>query len=122
MERSIRRALENRNKNHLFPFIWVTGDETEEVLREEVLAVYRSGIRGFIIEGRPAKDYCGQGWWDTAGILLDEAKRHEMKVWFLDDAHFPSGYANGAIVREPDGGAGAGVYGHGAGGASQTAG
>ena len=100
MERSIRRALENRNKNHLFPFIWVTGDETEEVLREEVLAVYRSGIRGFIIEGRPAKDYCGQGWWDTAGILLDEAKRHEMKVWFLDDAHFPSGYANGAIVRE----------------------
>ena len=42
MEQSIARALEQKNDNHLFPFIRVTGDETEEVLREEVVAVYRS--------------------------------------------------------------------------------
>ncbi|MDR0375556.1 MAG: hypothetical protein LBH85_07510, partial [Treponema sp.] len=29
--------------------------------------------------------------------ILDEAKKLGMKVWILDDAHFPTGYANGAV-------------------------
>ena len=30
-------------------------------------------------------------------IILDEAKKHGMKVWILDDSHFPTGFANGAL-------------------------
>lgn len=30
-------------------------------------------------------------------IILEEARRLGMKVWILDDSHFPTGYANGAL-------------------------
>lgn len=30
-------------------------------------------------------------------VILDEARKRDMKVWILDDSHFPTGYANGAI-------------------------
>lgn len=35
-------------------------------------------------------------------VILDEAKKRNMKVWILDDSHFPTGYANGALEKEPD--------------------
>lgn len=30
-------------------------------------------------------------------IIIDEAKKRDMRVWILDDAHFPTGFANGWI-------------------------
>jgi len=30
-------------------------------------------------------------------ILLEEAQKRDMQVWILDDSHFPTGYANGAL-------------------------
>ncbi len=35
-------------------------------------------------------------------IILDEAVKRGMKVWILDDSHFPTGYANGALEDKPD--------------------
>ena len=35
-------------------------------------------------------------------VILDEAVKRNMKVWILDDSHFPTGYANGALEKEPD--------------------
>ena len=32
-------------------------------------------------------------------IILDEARKRNMKVWILDDAHFPTGQAAGAMVN-----------------------
>jgi len=32
-------------------------------------------------------------------IILDAVRRRGMKVWILDDSHFPSGYANGALEQ-----------------------
>ena len=31
-------------------------------------------------------------------VILSEARQRNMKVWILDDCHFPTGYANGAIA------------------------
>lgn len=33
-------------------------------------------------------------------LILSEAKKRNMRVWLLDDAHFPTGYANGKIRDE----------------------
>ena len=30
-------------------------------------------------------------------IVLDEARKRDMRIWILDDKHFPTGYANGLI-------------------------
>ena len=33
-------------------------------------------------------------------IILDEARTRGMKVWILDDSHFPTGYCNGKMEDE----------------------
>lgn len=33
-------------------------------------------------------------------IVLNEAKKRDMKLWILDDKYFPTGYANGLIEKK----------------------
>ena len=87
--------------NHIFPFLWMRGEE-ESILREELSKIRECGIRAVCVEARPHDDFCGPGWWHDMDIVLDEAKKHDMKVWILDDKHFPTGYANGGIERHPE--------------------
>lgn len=81
---------------HIFPFLWLHG-EPEQVLREYMEAIYNANIRGVCVESRPHPDFCGPQWWHDLGIIVDEARNRQMKVWILDDSHFPTGYANGAL-------------------------
>lgn len=101
MREFVREAMENRTENYLLPLFWQHG-EPEETLREYVRAIDHANIRAFCIEARPHPDYLGSGWWRDVDILLDEAKKRKMKVWFMDDAHFPTGYAAGALRNAPD--------------------
>lgn len=101
MRKFVRQAVENNTENYLLPLFWQHG-ESEETLREYVKAIYDANIRAFCIEPRPHPDYLGEGWWRDLDILLDEAKQRNMKVWFMDDAHFPTGYAAGALRNAPE--------------------
>lgn len=83
-------------ENYILPFLWMRG-EKEEVIREELSKICECGIRAVCVEARPHDDFCGPGWWHDMDIVLDEAKKKGMKVWILDDRHFPTGYANGLI-------------------------
>ena len=85
--------------DHIFPFLWMRG-ESEEVMRREMQAIYDCGIRAVCVEARPHKDFCGPGWWHDMDIILDEAEKRGMRVWILDDKHFPTGYANGLIEEK----------------------
>ncbi|MBQ8054316.1 MAG: glycoside hydrolase family 2 [Lachnospiraceae bacterium] len=89
------------NNNYIFPFLWMRG-EPEEVIREEIGKIAECGIRAVCVEARPHKDFCGPGWWHDMDIVLDEAKKRDMKIWILDDKHFPTGYANGLIEQHPE--------------------
>lgn len=86
------------NNNYIFPFLWMRG-EGEAVIRTEIEKIYECGIRAICIEARPHDDFCGPGWWHDVDIVLDEARKREMKIWILDDKHFPTGYANGLIEK-----------------------
>lgn len=86
-------------KNYILPFLWMRGEE-EEILREEMEKIYECGIRAVCVEARPHDDFCGPGWWHDMDIILDEAKKRDMKIWILDDKHFPTGYANGLIEKK----------------------
>jgi hypothetical protein len=96
MNTRIREVLERRSGNYILPFFWQHG-EGEAVLREEMARIHESGIGAVCVESRPHPDFCGSGWWRDMDIVLDEARRRGMRVWILDDAHFPSGFANGWI-------------------------
>ena len=84
---------------YIAPLFWQRG-ERPEVLREEIRQMAGAGVDAFVVESRPHPDFLGPGWWDTLDVILDEARRHGLKVWIFDDKIYPTGYANGAIPRQ----------------------
>ena len=96
----LNQLLRGKVENHIMPFLWVHGED-EDTYRNMVRVIHEANIGAFCIEARPHKDFCGETWWRDLDILLDEAKKRDMRVWILDDKHFPTGYANGAAETAP---------------------
>ena len=99
MER-VQQVLENRGENYILPFYWQHGED-EETLREGMKRIHEAGIGAVCMESRPHPDFVGPKWWEDMDIILDEAHKRGMKVWILDDAHFPTGYINGRLAEFP---------------------
>lgn len=87
-------------QDYILPFFWQHG-ESEEKLREYMKIINESNISAVCVESRPHPDFCGVRWWKDMQVILDEARRRDMRVWILDDSHFPTGYANGAVEKAP---------------------
>lgn len=83
-------------ENGLYPFFWQHGEEPE-VLSLYMEKIAASGMKGICVEARPHPDFVGDKWWKDMDIILSEAKKLGMKMWILDDSHFPTGFANGKI-------------------------
>lgn len=83
-------------ESRIAPLFWQHG-EPAAVLREELQQMRAVGIRECVLESRPHPDYLGTGWWESVDAILDEADRLGMRVWFFDDAAYPSGFAYGRI-------------------------
>ncbi len=98
---ALERNLNGKGKNYLMPFLWLHG-ESEDVLRDMMAAVDGAGIGAVCVESRPHPDFAGPKWWSDMDVILDEARERGMKVWILDDSHFPTGFANGAIKNRDD--------------------
>ena len=96
MDTRVAEVLAGKQVSYILPFFWQQG-ESEEILREYMGAIYNSGIYEVCVESRPHPDFYGPGWWRDMGIIMNEARTRGMRVWLLDDAHFPTGYANGAF-------------------------
>lgn len=86
-------------ENHLFPFFWQHGED-EKVLVEYVEKIYQSGMKSVCVESRPHPDFVGEKWWQDLDVIIRECQKRKMKVWILDDSHFPTGFANGKIKKE----------------------
>jgi hypothetical protein len=65
-------------------------------------AVHSANIGAVCVESRPHPDFAGPQWWHDMDIILDEARKLGMKVWILDDSHFPTGFANGKMSTAPE--------------------
>ena len=96
----LEQALENKGDNYILPFFWQHGED-EETLREYMNAIHAANIGAVCVESRPHPDFAGDKWWTDMNVILDEAKKLGMKVWILDDSHFPTGFANGAMKDAP---------------------
>ena len=46
MKKTIYECLENKHDSYILPFLWLHGEPQERV-KEEILAIYNSGIREF---------------------------------------------------------------------------
>ncbi|MBQ7334958.1 MAG: glycosyl transferase family 2 [Clostridia bacterium] len=99
MYSALKDVLQGTEENYLLPFYWQHGDHTEQI-PAQMERIYNSGCRAVCVESRPHKDFCGDGWWRDMDIILAEAQKRDMKVWILDDDHFPTGHANGQIAKK----------------------
>ncbi len=97
----MNEVLAGREGNYLIPFFWQNGGG-EVPIREEMKAIRQSGIRAVCVESRVHPDFLGPDWWRDMDVIMEEARRLDMRVWVLDDAHFPTGYANGAVRTHPE--------------------
>jgi len=96
----LTEVLKGNGQNYILPFFWQHG-ESEEILREYVNVIHDANIGAFCVESRPHPDFCGSKWWEDMDVILEEAGKLGMKVWILDDSHFPTGYAAGAVENAP---------------------
>ncbi|MCX4315064.1 MAG: glycosyl hydrolase [Lachnospiraceae bacterium] len=95
----LKQVLQEQGDNYILPFFWQHGEE-EEVLRDYVRAIHDANIGALCIESRPHEEFGKEKWWQDVDIILEECKNYGMKVWILDDKHFPTGYANGILEGE----------------------
>ncbi|MGN1345219.1 MAG: hypothetical protein ACI4V1_00415 [Eubacteriales bacterium] len=98
MYKPLSDVLSGCEANYMLPFYWQHGDHYDTI-PDEVERIFQSGARAFCVESRPHKDFCGDGWWRDMDRILDEAEKRGMKVWILDDDHFPTGHAAGHIAK-----------------------
>ena len=98
-----QQVLEGTYDNHVLPFLWMKG-ESHKTIAEYLEKIAGADIHEVCLESRPHPDFCGEGWWRDLRFVIDECRQLGLKLWILDDAHFPTGFANGAVkeaVPEP---------------------
>ena len=100
MNETIQKLLNGEWENHILPFFWQHGED-EATLREYMKVIHEANCGAVCVESRPHPDFCGEKWWRDMDVILDEARKRGMKVWILDDSHFPTGFANGAVKTTP---------------------
>lgn len=101
MNRRMMDLVGGTPENYIMPFFWQHGAE-ESTLREYMEKIDSCGIHAVCLEARPHPDYVGPKWWQDVDVIMDEARHRGMRVWILDDSHFPTGYANGAVRNAPE--------------------
>lgn len=100
MTQRLADVLQQHEDNDLLPFLWQRG-EGERLIREEIARVHEAGIRALCVEARPHPDFLGPHWWQDMDVIMQEARTCGMRVWVLDDAHFPTGHAAGRLKSAP---------------------
>ncbi len=102
MKSALTDIFEGKEQNYLLPFYWQHGNHRDKI-PAQIDDIQKSGAQAFCVEARPHNDFGGAGWWKDLELILSEAKKRGMKVWLLDDDHFPTGHANGMIQKKyPD--------------------
>ncbi|QTF09998.1 glycoside hydrolase [Brenneria izadpanahii] len=99
MMKKLHEINRGEEGNYLFPFLWLHGED-EATLTRHVDAIAQAGMRAFCVEARPHPDFLGERWWRDMDVVMDRARQKGMRVWLLDDAHFPTGGANGRVRRD----------------------
>ena len=95
----LHEVLTRNEANYLLPFYWQHGTHRDRI-PAQVRRIYDSGCRALCVESRPHPGFGGPDWWADMDIILAECQRLGMKVWILDDQHFPTGYANGLVGKK----------------------
>lgn len=99
------RLSEAKQKQDMYrprPF-WSWNDHLEEHrLKEQVRAMKRAGLGGFFMHARVGlrTPYFSEEWFNAIRTCIDEAVQLGLEPWGYDENGYPSGIADGIVVRE----------------------
>ena len=86
------------------PF-WSWNDKlTENELRRQIRNMHDLKINGFFMHARGGleTEYLSEEWYDAVKVSVDEAKKLGMEAWSYDENGWPSGFAGGKLLDDPD--------------------
>ena len=86
------------------PF-WSWNDRLEEgELRRQIRRMLDIGMHGFFMHARGGlkTPYLGDEWFAAVNACVDEAEKYGMEAWAYDENGWPSGFAGGALLADPE--------------------
>jgi hypothetical protein len=80
----------------------INGAVDREVLARDLDTAARLGFHAVTVQpGRGNKEaYLSPEYFQMFRVLVEEAKKRDLRVWIIDDAGYPSGFAGGLISTE----------------------
>jgi hypothetical protein len=84
------------------PYYGLNGIVTLEVLQRDMDTAKRLGFHAVTVQpGRGNKEeYLSPAYFALFKQLVEEARKRDLRVWIIDDAGYPSGFAGGLISKE----------------------
>ena len=85
------------------PFWFLNDTLDKDTLKQQLYSFYEKGIRGFVLHPRKGlpvtQKYLSETFLDYVEFLVEEAAKLQMVVFLYDEAMYPSGAANGMVVK-----------------------
>jgi len=100
----IIKQIQNDKTHAGIPF-WSWNDKLEEdELRRQIRNMKDLGMRGFFMHARGGLEtgYMSKDWFDCVRVCIDEAKNLGMEAWAYDENGWPSGFAGGELLKNPE--------------------
>ena len=84
------------------PYYGLNGLVDREVLARDLDKAVKLGFHAVTVQpGRGNKEaYLSPEYFQMFKVLVEEAKKRDLRVWIIDDAGYPSGFAGGLISTE----------------------
>lgn len=99
MDRRIQENLSGKTSSYTAPFLWLMDENSADIV-STLDDIRSAGVRAICLESRTHSEFCRDGWWKDLDVIFAECEKRDMKVWILDDKHFPTGYANGIFEEK----------------------
>jgi hypothetical protein len=104
MKRFIQEIREHSLEYGSIPF-WSWNDKLEPAeLRRQINVMHDLKMNGFFMHARCGLEtkYLSNEWFKAIKISIDEAKKLGMEAWSYDENGWPSGFADGILLKDPD--------------------
>ena len=100
----IRDVSKNAISHGGLPF-WSWNDRLEEdELRRQIRNMHELEMNGFFMHARGGleTEYMSDEWHRAIEVCIDEARRLGMEAWAYDENGWPSGFAGGKLLDDPE--------------------
>ena len=100
----IRDVSKNADSHGSLPF-WSWNDRLEEAeLRRQIRNMHALHMKGFFMHARGGleTEYMSEDWYRAIEVCIDEAKNLGMEAWAYDENGWPSGFAGGKLLEDPE--------------------